>query len=142
VRVRARSVAAIAAFHGGEIALVGKAEPDRQPGFTPRGYRFGSVPRDAIPRLSVDYFFLPELLLLELPRLALVLELELELFLEPPELDLVGMTLSSRQCTTREARWLFLPLHSTFVCSPIVLHEQMRYESLIRRGSAAAARAE
>jgi hypothetical protein len=94
------------------------------------------------PRLSVDYFFLPELLLLELPRLALVLELELELFLEPPELDLVGMTLSSRQCTTREARWLFLPLHSTFLCSPIVLHEQMRYESLIRRGSAAAARAE
>jgi hypothetical protein len=40
---------------------------------------------------------LPELLLLELLLLPLelLLELELELFFEPPELDLVGMTLSS-----------------------------------------------
>jgi hypothetical protein len=42
---------------------------------------------------------LPELLLLELLLLPLELlfELELELFLEPPELDLVGMTLSFRR---------------------------------------------
>jgi hypothetical protein len=40
---------------------------------------------------------LPELLLLELLLLPLelLLELELELFFEPPELDLVGITLSS-----------------------------------------------
>jgi hypothetical protein len=83
---------------------------------------------------------LPELLLLELLLLPLELLLELELdFLEPPELDLVGMTLSFRQCTTRKARPLFLPLRSTFICSPIVLGEQIGYGEVIRRGSAAAA---
>ena len=53
---------------------------------------------------------MPELLLLELLRLALLLELELELFLEPLELepDLVGMTLSFRRYTTDEAHVLFL----------------------------------
>ena len=59
---------------------------------------------------SPDYFFLPELLLLELLRLAVVLELELQLFLEPLELepDLVGMTLSFRRYITDEAHVLFL----------------------------------
>ena len=48
--------------------------------------------------------------MLELLRLALLLELELELFLEPLELepDLVGMTLSFRRYTTDEAHVLFL----------------------------------
>jgi hypothetical protein len=85
---------------------------------------------------------LPELLLLELLLLPLelLLELELELFLEPPELDLVGMTLSSSgnaQPVRRTCCSCGGPRN--FICSPIVLHEQMRYESLIRRGSAAAA---
>ena len=45
---------------------------------------------------GVGLLFLPALLLLELLLLALELLFELELdFLEPPELDLVGMTLSS-----------------------------------------------
>ena len=78
--------------------------------------------------------------MLELLLLPLELLFELELdFLEPPELDLVGMTLSFRKRTTREPRPLFLTHRPTFVCSPIVLHEQIRYEEVIRRGSAAAA---
>ena len=53
-----------------------------------------------------------ELLLLPLE---LLFELELELFLEPPELDLVGMILSfSPPCTTRKPHRLFLRLGSTF----------------------------
>jgi hypothetical protein len=52
-------------------------------------------------RLAAAYFFLLELFLLELLRLAPLfeLELELELFFEPLELepDLVGMTLSFRR---------------------------------------------
>src|SRR5207248_366097 len=76
------------------------------------------------PLARAAYFFLPELLLLELLRLALLLELELELFLEPLELepDLVGMTLSFRRYTTHEAHVLFLrrsaQLYLFPYCSP------------------------
>ena len=60
-----------------------------------------------------------ELLLLPLE---LLFELELELFFEPPELDLVGMTLSFRRYTTDEAQVLFLrrpaQLYLFSYCSP------------------------
>ena len=62
--------------------------------------------------------------MLELLRLAVVLELELQLFLEPLELepDLVGMTLSFRRYITDEAHVLFLrrsaQLYLFPYCSP------------------------
>ena len=55
------------------------------------------------------YFFLPELLLLELLLLPLELLFELELFLEPPELDLVGMTLSSLRRDSTFGPWASSP---------------------------------
>jgi hypothetical protein len=54
---------------------------------------------------------LPALLLLELLLLPLELLFELELdFLEPPELDLVGMTLSSSRRDSTFRHWASSPI--------------------------------
>jgi hypothetical protein len=85
------------------------------------------------------------LLLPELLRLALVFEREVVLFFAPLELelDLVGMTLSLPKRAQPAKRWRCSCVgQTTLLCSPIVLHEQIGYGAVFRRGSAAAARAE